>query len=215
MNRVKENIKKFLLNYNVKIVGFGKIPEDIKPLEIGENLPRAIVFGYPLSKSVLDTIKDRPTLIYKHHYKTVNWILDQTAYHLVRFIEEKGKRAIAIPASQTVDWETQKGHISHKKLAKEAGLGFIGRSGLLIHPIFGAQVRYVSILTDLNFEPDQISNADCGACRKCIEACPANAITADSVDLSCCLAQLKEFSKIRGIGQYICGICVKVCNGRN
>lgn len=215
MNCAKEEIKKLLLGFNVKIVGFCKIPLNIKIPEIEDTLPRAIVFGYPLSKSVLATIKDRPTLIYKHHYKTVNWILDQTAYHLVRFIEERDKKAIAIPASQTIDWETQKGHISHKVLAKEAGLGFIGKSGLLIHPVFGAQVRYVSILTDLNFEPDQTNNADCGTCRKCIKACPAKAITEDGVDLSRCLVQLKEFSKIRGIGQYICGVCVKVCNGRN
>lgn len=183
--------------------------------EIKERLPRTIVFGYPLSKSVLETIVDRPTLIYKHHYKTVNWILDQTAYHLVRFIEEKGKRAIAIPASQTVDWEKQKGHISHKLLAREAGLGFIGKSGLLINPVFGAHVRYTSILTDLDFEPDEKIEGTCGECRKCIEVCPAQAISEAGVDLSRCLAKLKEFSRIRGIGQYICGVCVKVCDGRN
>lgn len=215
MISVKDEIKKFLLNFNVKIIGFGQVPKDIKIFEIKENFPRAIVFGFPLSKSVLETVKDQPTLIYKHHYKTVNWLLDQTAYYLVRFIEEKNKKAIAIPASQTVDWEIQKGHISHKVLAKEAGLGFIGKSGLLIHSIFGAQVRYTSILTNLEFEPDQKINADCGECRKCIEVCPAQAISEEGIDLSRCLTRLKEFSKIRGIGQYICGVCVKVCSGRN
>ncbi len=215
MTHVKEEIKKLLGNFNVKIVGFGKIPEEIHILEIGTKLPRAIVFGYPLSKSVLETVIDRPTLIYKHHYKTVNWILDQTAYHLVRFIEEKAKRAIAIPASQTVDWKNQKGHISHKLLAKEAGLGFIGKSGLLVNPVFGAQVRYASIITDLDFTPDEKIEEECGTCQKCIEVCPAQAITEDGVDLSRCLTKLKEFSKIRGIGQYICGVCVKVCNGRD
>lgn len=215
MTSVKKEICSFLLNYNVKIIGFGKVPEDIELLEIKAKLPRAIVFGYPLSESVLQTIKDRPTLIYKHHYKTVNWILDQTAYHLMRFIEEKGAKAIAIPASQTVDWQMQKGHISHKALAKAAGLGFIGRSGLLIHPQYGARVRYCSLLTDLSFEPDQKVEQSCDECIKCIEACPAQAISKDGVDLTRCLEQLKEFSKIRGIGQYICGVCVKVCDGRD
>jgi len=215
MTSVKKEVCSFLLNYNVKIIGFGKVPEEVELLEIKAELPRVIVFGYQLSESVLQTIKDRPTLIYKHHYKTVNWILDQTAYHLVRFIEEKGAKAIAIPASQTVDWQMQKGHISHKSLAKVAGLGFIGRSGLLIHPQYGARVRYCSLLTDLSFEPDQKVEQSCGECIKCIEACPGQAISKNGVDLTRCLEQLKEFSKIRGIGQYICGVCVKVCDGRD
>lgn len=212
---MKREIKKFLEQYSVEIVGFAHTPRDARVLEIDEPLPRTIVFGYPLSKSVLETITDRPTLVYKHHYKTVNWILDQTAYHLVRFIEKRAKQAIAIPASQTVDWEHQKGHISHKLLAREAGLGYIGRNGLLINPAYGAHVRYASILTDLDFEPDEKINGACGQCRKCIEVCPARAITEEGVDLSRCLAKLKEFSKIRGIGQYICGVCVKVCDGKN
>ncbi len=215
MNGVKEEIKRFLQNFNITIVGFGNVPEDFKLLEIEKRLPRTIVFGYPLLKTVLETIHDRPTLIYKHHYKTVNWILDQAAYHLARFVEEKGKKAIAIPASQTVDWEHQRGHISHKALARQAGLGFIGRSGLLIHTTFGAQVRYASLLTDLEFTGDEMVAADCGACRKCLTVCPAQAITEQGVDLMRCLEQLKAFSKMRGIGQHICGVCVKVCDGRN
>lgn len=215
MSQVKSEIKRFLQNYSVEIIGFGENPGDVQILEIGERLPRTIVFGYPLSKSVLATIVDHPTLIYKHHYKTVNWVLDQTAFHLVRFIEKRGRHAIAIPASQTVDWEHHKGHISHKLLGQKAGLGYIGRSGLLINPVYGAHVRYTSILTDLDFEPDDKIEGTCGDCRKCISVCPAHAIHEQGVDLPRCLAKLREFSKLRGIGQHICGVCVKVCDGRN
>lgn len=215
MIHIKQEIKEFLKKYNVDIVGFGKVPKGTVQLEIERNLPQTIVFGIPLSKSILATVKDRPSLIYKHHYKTVNWILDQTAYHLMRFIEEKGMNAVAIPASQTVDWEKQRGHISHKLLARAAGLGHIGRSGLLVHPVHGAHVRYVSILTDCAFEPDNQTDTECGSCMKCITVCPAQAITEQGVDIQRCYAKLKDFSKIRGIGQHICGVCVKVCDGRN
>jgi epoxyqueuosine reductase QueG len=215
MSSLKAEVKNFLRDSKVNIVGFGRVPSEKKIFEIAENLQNAIVFGYPLSKSVLKTIKDHPTLIYKHHYKTVNWILDQTACHLVRFIEEKDKKAIAIPASQVVDWEKRKGHISHIILAKKAGLGYIGRSGLLVHPIFGAQVRYVSVLTDLEFEPDKEIDSSCGECHKCIKVCPAGAISEDGLDVMRCYEKLNDFSKIRGIGQHVCGVCVKVCNGRN
>lgn len=211
----RQQIIEFLDNRGTKIIGFCEVPENLKAIEIEESFPRAAVFGFRLSASVLGTIKDRPTLIYKHHYKTINWILDQTAYHLVRYIEDKGMRALALPASQTVDWERQKGHVSHKALAVAAGLGHIGRSGLLVHSSYGAQVRYAAVLTDLEFKVDAQAATTCGECRKCVNACPAGAITDDGVDLKPCLDKLREFAKIRGIGQYICGVCVKVCDGRN
>ncbi len=215
MPETKKHITQFLERFGTKLVGFGAVPGDVSMLEIEESFPRVIVFGFSLSKSVLKTINDRPTLIYKHHYKTVNWLLDQTACHLVRFIEEKGKRALAIPASQLVDWERHKAHASHRHLAQQAGLGYIGRHGLLVHPTYGAQVRYCSILTDLEFAPDRRVEADCGSCRKCIAVCPAKAITEDGVDIFHCYEKLEEFSRIRGIGQHICGVCVKACDGRH
>jgi len=215
MSAVKDSIREFLSHYGISIVGFGHVPADIETLEINERLPRVVSFGYRLSKTVLATIKDRPTLIYKHHYKTVNWLLDQTSYHLANFIEDKGFRALAIPASQLVDWVQHKGHISHRHLAAASGLGYIGRSGLLVNPMYGAQVRYTSVLTDLDFEPDTRLSNDCGTCTSCIAACPAAAISADSVNMQLCFEKLEQFAKIRGIGQHICGICVKVCDGRN
>lgn len=215
MSETKDQITEFLTRYGTKLVGFCDVPEDLSLLEIEESFPRGIVFGFSLSKSVLATIRERPTLIYKHHYKTVNWLLDQTACHLVRFIEDQGKRAIAIPASQLVDWEHHKGHASHRHLAWEAGLGYIGRHGLLVHPEYGAQVRYCTILTDLEFVPDEKVDADCGTCRKCIAACPAGALSEEGVDIFRCYEKLEEFSHIRGIGQHICGVCVKACDGRH
>lgn len=213
MNTYKSRISDFLELYGVKVVGFARVPKDIHVVEIEDVLPNAIVFGYRLSTTVLKTVKDRPTLIYKHHYKTNNWILDQTACHLVHFLEDLGSQALAIPASQTIDQEQRTGHVSHKLLGREAGLGYIGRSGLLIHPVHGAQVRYVSVLTDLDFPPDKKYDGGCGSCKKCISVCPAQAISEKDVDIGRCMTKLREFSRIRGIGQFICGVCVRVCNG--
>jgi len=174
---------------------------------------RAIVIGIRLAEEVLNTIKDRPTLIYKHHYKTINWILDQQAFKIEHELQKNGYRAIAIPASQTIDWENQLGHISHKILGACAGLGWIGKSQLLINPEYGPRVRYVSILTNYPFKPtsDKFPESKCGKCNECIKACPANAITENGLIREKCIAQLKKFASIRGIGQLICGICIKAC----
>lgn len=215
MNDPKQLIRDFLHAREISIVGFGTVPETVIVPELNTTLPRAIVFGFILSRSVLATIKDRPTLIYKHHYKTVNWILDQTACHVAAFLERHNVEALAIPASQTIDKEHKKGHISHISLGKRAGLGYIGRNGLLIHPKYGAQVRYVTVLTDLDFSPDEPLDLSCGECHACIEACPAQAITEDGVDIEKCYEKLCAFAGMRGIGQHICGVCVKVCDGKH
>ena len=215
MNDPKNTVRSFLRDRGISVTGFGAVPDQHIAGELESTFPRAIVFGFVLSKTVLETIKDRPTLIYKHHYKTVNWILDQTACHLVRFLEEQDVRAIAIPASQIINWEKRKGHISHIVLGRAAGLGHIGRSGLLIHPLHGARVRYVSILTDLEFTADEPAGTSCGECRACVAACPARAIHDSGVDIDACYAKLNDFASIRGIGQHICGVCVKVCDGRH
>jgi epoxyqueuosine reductase QueG len=211
----KEDIRGFLEAMGVSAVGFGRIPEGIEALELSHRFPAAVVFGYRLSDDVLETIRDQPTLIYKHHYKTVNWLLDQAAFRLAQRIVASGGRALAVPASQTVDWPNQKGHVSHKRLALEAGLGWIGRSGLLVHPGFGSRARWVSVLTDLEFEPDPKPEPGCGDCADCVSVCPAGAISMDGVDLKLCLAKLKEFAGLPGIGQFICGVCVKACHGRD
>ncbi len=211
---IKDEIVEFLRSSGAKLIGFGQVP-DIEQLEIKIKLPSVISFGFRVSSSVLATIEDRPTLLYKHHYKTINWLLDQASFRLAQFLEEKGNIAIAIPASQLVDWEKHKGHISHKTLARAAGLGYIGRSGLLVNRTFGAQIRYSSVLTNIEFDPAQLDDSNCGVCKKCINACPGQAISLDGVDIIKCYQKLQDFCGIRGIGQHICGVCVKVCDGRN
>jgi epoxyqueuosine reductase QueG len=177
--------------------------------------PLAIVLGIRLQKAALDDIVDRPTPLYFHHYRQTNYQLDRAAFVVADMIQDAGYRALAIPASQTISRAPMSGHVSHRHLGRAAGLGFIGRSNLLIHPRYRAQMRYVSILTDMPTEPNTPYEGDCGSCRACVEACPANAIKEDKqdFDLEACYEKLTEFTKIRFVGQHICGVCVKECGG--
>jgi epoxyqueuosine reductase len=70
------------------------------------------------------------------------------------------------------------------------------------------------VLTDLSLEPDKPVEGDCGNCYRCLEVCPAGAITKEGYDRGKCLEKLKEFAKKPGIGQFICGVCVKACKGK-
>ena len=110
--------------------------------------PYAISFGLLVPSGVLETLTDGPTLFYLHHYRQVNYRLDIIAYELAKAIEARGGRALPFAASQMADWQNQKGHISHKHIGVSAGVGWIGRNNLLVHPRFGARVRYNTVLTD-------------------------------------------------------------------
>jgi epoxyqueuosine reductase QueG len=120
-----------------------------------------------------------------------------------------------VAASQLVDWQNQRGHLSHKRIAVAAGLGWLGRNNLLVTPQHGAQVRLVTVLTDLDLAPDRPIENGCAECRECVSACPAHAIGDSAAEFKHldCFATLKEFQSRRYVGQYICGLCVRACSG--
>ncbi|MDD4869066.1 MAG: hypothetical protein PHR77_00800 [Kiritimatiellae bacterium] len=177
---------------------------------------RAIVSGIRLQKAVLKDIQNGPTPLYFHNYRQVNYQLDALALMLADRIQDAGFNALAVPASQIIKKNPMSGHISHKLLGWSAGIGFIGRSTLLVHPEYGAQMRYVSVLTDMPLKAGLQHNGDCGSCKACIFACPAKAIKDKKEDfnLQACYEKLTEFTKLPFIGQHICGVCVKTCVGK-
>jgi epoxyqueuosine reductase len=185
------------------------------PGDIIGRLPFAIVGAVRVSSAVLDTLEDGPNTIYYHHYRQLNFHLDRAALRVSREIENKGYLALPIAASQVVDWEKMRGHVSHKDLGHLAGLGWLGRHNLLVTPEYGAQVRLVSILTNMPLSPGRPAADGCGECRSCLAVCPAGAIreSPGEFDHLACYQQLKDFGKSRRIGQYICGLCVKACSG--
>jgi len=143
----------------------------------------------------------------------LNLLLDQAALKISLAIQDRGYNALPIPASQIVDWEKQTAHLSHKMIALRAGTGWIGRNNLLINPLVGSKIRIATVLTDMPLQTDKPLERDCGGCRKCIEICPVSAIKESHKDWdkAACLEKLKYFSKAHNVGQYICGLCVKVC----
>lgn len=178
---------------------------------------RAFVLGVRLQDAVLEELEDRPTPQYFHHYRQANWWLDRVAFELGLRVQALGGRALPIPASQVVAQDPMRGRLSHRLLGWDAGLGWIGRSTLLVHPEHGARLRYVSVLTDLDLPAGSPLDRDCGACRRCIEVCPAGAIDDDSRQfrLDACYATLDAFRRLPYIGQHICGLCVRACGGRD
>lgn len=196
---------------------------DVVPLREGFLLPERTKARFPLAVSlakrlsdpVLEDIEDRPTPLYFHHYRQTNYFLDRGAFLLADRIQDMDFAALAIPASQIVDWEKQRGHVPHKAVALAAGLGWIGRSNLLVTPQFGARVRLVTVLTDLPLDPGRALAFGCGECVRCLAPCPAGAIGRDpaAFDHVRCYETLDDFRRRHVVSQHICGVCVKACAG--
>ncbi|UUX33954.1 tRNA epoxyqueuosine(34) reductase QueG [Fundicoccus culcitae] len=71
------------------------------------------------------------------------------------------------------------GELMDVATAQRAGLGFIGRNGLLITEEFGSYVYLGEIITDIEFETDEAVPFGCGDCYRCVEACPTDALLGD------------------------------------
>jgi epoxyqueuosine reductase len=213
-------VKKSALDLGFPLAGIADVApvrdEFRLPEKLGGRYDRAISLARRLVGDVLDDLVDHPTPLYFHHYRQLNFFLDRGAFLLASEIQNAGFGALPIPASQVLDAEKQIAHLSHKKIARLAGLGHIGRNNLLVHPDFGSRIRLVTVLTDMPLEADSPLESDCGSCRACLPACPAGAIKArpEDFDHHACFEKLDEFRRLRFVSQHICGLCVKACRGR-
>jgi epoxyqueuosine reductase len=118
------------------------------------------------------------------------------------------------------------GPVSERILAKYAGLGWLGKNTLLLNQSQGSFFFLGVILTSLDLEPS-LAPAEapppdlCGTCRKCIDACPTDALVEPYVmDARRCISYLTielrgsvplEFREAIGNNVYGCDICQDVC----
>jgi len=213
-------LKKICLKEGLDLFGVADISEIKNEFQISpktlQNLDKAICLGLRLSQAILSEMEEKPTKLYFHHYKIINSFLDQAALKLGNIIQKKGYAALAIPATQIIDWEKNTAHLSHRRLGVLAGLGWIGRNNLLVNAELGSQFRLVSILTDMPLSIDKPSRKDCGDCRLCVKMCPAGAIQDGPVDFNHrkCFEKLKSFQSQRQVEQFVCGVCVNMCKGK-
>jgi epoxyqueuosine reductase QueG len=192
----------------------------------GEYLKRfskGISIGIHLLDAIIDELyrhEDRSVAFtYKGLYNSVNSRLDHITLLLSKRIQNRGYQACPIPASQIIDEKRLVGATSHKLVANLAGLGWIGRSCLLVTPKYGPRVRFATILTDAPLKAGSPKGNVCKDCSACVDICPAKAFTGVTFNPSepreirfnavLCNNYVKKMQ--RNLGESLCGLCVYIC----
>jgi epoxyqueuosine reductase len=194
------------------------------------SFPQAISLGIGLMHAIVDQLPQRAdlavALTYRYHgYNLVNQRLDHAASRLAGMLQQAGYQALPVAASQQVDAERLCAIFSHKMAANLAGLGWIGRSCMLITPEVGPRVRWATVLTDAPLAPTgAFTEQRCASCRECVDICPVQAYTGEPYRLGeprrvrFAAVKCKQYlAELEAAGRPpVCGLCLYVCpHGRN
>jgi len=171
-----------------------------------------LVFGAPYPK-------ENPTRISSKIVS--NYALGEDYHSVLKnklkpFLEELRSLFPKNKFRQTVDSVA----ISEKVLAREAGLGWIGKNTNLLSKEFGSYFFLTTILTDIIWEENFFSNQQtdhCGTCRACLDACPTGALIGErQIDARKCISyqniEMRENDR-RDWSRWVygCDICQEVC----
>jgi epoxyqueuosine reductase QueG len=230
MNGFREELEKYARSMGIDLFGVADLSDNMTHKNLlrqgGEHIssyPKAVSMGIRLLDSIVNQLEshEEPSAIFSYRglYNQANANLDRSAMLIAKKIQEAGYEAYPIPASQTINNRKMEGAISHKLPANLAGLGWIGKSCLLITPEYGPRVRLATILTDAPLETGEPLMNRCGDCRDCVDVCPPKAFTGVAFDPSeprsvrfrVNLCSDYSQSRAKQLGEGLCGLCVYIC----
>lgn len=227
---MREIIEHHLVPKEDYIFGFadlrGLLPKKYSEFEYG------ISIGKRLDDRIVDKLINGPTLEYFQHYNAVNKDLAELTTKICHSLSILNFKSLPIVPTISIGSKQYEKYlkalsydISHKMVATRAGLGWIGKTDLLISKAFGPRIRLVTILLEKN--PGQlgipIEKSKCGNCNTCVIKCPAKAATGLNWDITIprdkffnafkCREKCGELARqFLNVEERICGLCISVCS---
>jgi len=216
------NLKNELTKYGADLIGIGDLY--LIPNETRQNMPYGVSVAVAYEHDIIKGISEIPTKEYYEAFKNLNNKLDMIVSKGAEYLQNLGYEAYpqttSIVALNKTDYSTL---LPHKTVATRAGLGWIGKSALLITKKYGGAIRISAILTNAPLNPDMpIDQSECGDCMICKSACPAGAISGCNWNIHTIRNELYDAIKCRitarqrvyeafGIEVIQCGKCINVC----
>lgn len=187
------------------------------------DLTVGVSVAIPVPRHIVSDLQTAPTREYYDAYHAMNAQLDHLVECGADFLQRCGFRARANTTKVVKKDENWCTPLPHKTAATRAGLGWIGKSCLLVTERYGSAVRISSLLADAPLPTDlPVSESRCGPCRVCVRSCPAGALTGALWNVNvprsellhkeaCKETQLVRMRQATGIDQDLCGLCFAVC----
>lgn len=218
MVKLSEELKKLLYCQGADLVGIG----DISGVE-NCKYKTGVAVAVSLPPGVVNDLKKAPTKEYYNLYYALNEQLNEIVLAGEKFLKHNGFEAYAQTTNRVKTDQNNISELPHKTVATRAGLGWIGKNGLLVNPQYGCAIRISSLLTNAPLKCDEpVNRSLCGGCSLCIKNCPAQALKGalweagmqreEIVDVKKCYKkQVEIMSESTGIETDLCGKCFAVC----
>lgn len=216
---VSDQIKEKVRELGADLVGiasidrFGDAPQGFKPRDIYADAKSVIVYAKRVPATTLAAQSPIPYTLVNSFMTNV---VDNLSIELSLWLEDKGIGAAMIPSDDPYEhWEPERSYgraiLSLRHAGWLAGLGFLGRSTLLINEKFGNMIQLGAVAINEEVEPDTITDGQCPVdCRLCIENCPAEALDGKTVNQSLC-RPLSNSKNLKGYTIKKCNICRSIC----
>jgi len=215
-----------LLKQETKIVhGFADLRQ--LPAEARHNYDYGIIIGVPYTKEAMEENKNRQPHRYYDEITDINNRLTQLAEHVADFLTSQGYKAYPKTKAAVSQEETYKYFntiLPHKTVATLAGIGWIGKTALLVTKEVGSALRLVTVLTDAPLEcGTPITKSKCPpSCMICVNICPGKSSTGALWEAgmereaffdpqACYNAARAHAKELLGKDETVCGQCISHC----
>jgi epoxyqueuosine reductase QueG len=175
------------------------------------------------SQRKVHTIETDVTEEYRQWYHYANSVLNEAINAGAAFLRSQGYEVREQTTDKVQRTSDEYTPLPHKSIAIRAGLGWIGKSCLLVTPEYGSALRLSSLVTNAPLTcAEPILESRCGSCTECRDICPYHALKGvlwdedkgrdEMFDYDLCRkGTAARCLEVIGVNMTICGKCFVFC----